>query len=165
MDRSINSPPPSATERATASAPQTPAKRVCDCVGAEHGLRRLAGRPADKPPGHRGVVTECHPFRGRAPVPGDAEPHLAVPVRDHVRSQAQGRQRARPGRLDHDVRDAEQRLDGGPARRGPEVRGQAAVPGVQPVEELPVAGARAVRPVGRFHLDDVRAGQPEQPRA
>ena len=80
-------------------------QRIRDRIGAEHRLPAAAppSSPADQPARHRGVVAERDQARCRAAVPGDAEPDLAVRVRDHFRCQPQVRERARPRRLDHHV--------------------------------------------------------------
>jgi hypothetical protein len=142
-------------------------QRIGDGVGAEHRLavaravaRAVAG-PADKPAGHGRVVPEGDPVRFRPAVPGDAEPDLAVPVRDRLRSEPERSQRTRPGRLDHHVRGRKQRRQRRPPGFGPEIDDHAAVPRVQPIEEPPVTGPAPIRPVRALDLDDLRAGQPE----
>jgi hypothetical protein len=86
-------------------------------------------------------------------------------MRDHLRRQPQLSQRPRPRRLDHHVRDGEQRRERTTPGRRTEIQHHAAMPPVQPVEEPSLTHPATVRPVRRLDLDDVRPRQPQQPRA
>ena len=106
IGRSISSPPPAVIELATARAPQTPVSGSAIASAQNTGTAAAPPRvQPTSPPRHGGIVPERRPLRRRPPVAGDAEPDLAVRVRDHLRSQAQGSERPRPGCLDHYIRD------------------------------------------------------------
>ena len=146
-----------------------PGQRIGDGVGAEHrpGPPLVTG-PADEPARHRRVVAErdqLGPSAVGPPVPGDAQPDLPVAVR--VSSGAS------PSCLSARGRDASittfaaasSAASAPPPGLGPKIKRHAVMPRMQPVEEPSLARPGSVRPVRRLDLDDVRPGQPEQPRA
>ena len=123
-------PPPPATDRATASAPHSPVSGSAMASAQNTGSPTAIGPAVASPPvaGPANQPARPPPRRPRrqpvppstvavaAPVPGDAEPDLPVPVRDHLRRQPELSQRPRPGRLDHHVRRRQQRRQRAAAR-------------------------------------------------
>ncbi len=86
-------------------------------------------------------------------VPSDAHPHDSGSKVQLMMGDAELLQSSRPGGLDEDVRRVQQRAQPRPVNRGIEIQRDALLTGVQPVVELLVPSASAVRPANALHLD------------